>query len=191
MTKDDLKSRVKTVLNEYGGDLALSISDDNVKLANYIEQALDDAVAVLSKEGAVINPKDCETEVTSSNKLAWVDMPEDFLSLISLKLDLWERDVNHLSPLNSAEYKRSQNKYTKPGNNSPICYSLGEGMIYCEPIGDNVETFMYNAKLGGKFYGNENAANAVVYMAASLVLAYFEDDNGKNRLAELASLYLK
>lgn len=190
MKKEDLASRVKTVLNEYGSDLALSISDDNVKLTNYIDQALDDAVVVLSKEGVAINPKYVKVEVVSNNQDSWVDKPEDFISIISIKLDTWERSVTRLSPLNSAEFKRSENKYTKPGKNSPICYSNGDGMIYCAPTGDNV-AFMYNAKLGESFLGDENAANAVVYMAASLVLAYFEDDNGKNRLAELASLYLK
>lgn len=174
------------MLNEYGADLTLSISDDNVKLDNYIEQALSDAVAMLATEGRTINPK----SISISAESGMYSLPDDFVSVISVELPEWNVAATRIVGKNTPEYRRAKNIYTPPGVNTPICYREGAATFVCVPSGGDAK-MLYNATLVDTFSGDDKTADAVAYMAASLVLAYFEDDNGKNRLAELAMLYLK
>lgn len=188
MDKQTLVARVRTVLNEYGSDFNFSISEDNVKLDNYIAQALPDAVEMLSAEGKMINPKTANVSVDTG----LITLPDDFVSLISVKLATWYIAATYIAEKGSPEYRRAMNTYTPPGLNTPICFRESGNTVAVRPAtATDTAILLYNAKLEETFNGDSKAADAVVYMAASLVLAYFEDDNGKNRLAELATLYLK
>lgn len=185
MNKTELISMVRTVLNEHGEELALSISDDNVKLNDYIDRALPDAVAKLAVDGKRINPK----SLNSTIDYGVVEVPEDFISLAEVKLTTWKIPVVSVVEPYSPEYRRAMNRYTAPGAFSPICLRDGDNFKLL-PTG-NVERFVYNATLGDEFYGDARAASAVVYMAAALVCSYFEDDAAGQRLSEQAMTFLK
>lgn len=185
MTKAELASMVRTVLNEHGEELSLSITSDNVKLNDYINRALPDAVALLSVGGRWINA----TEHTPTISDGVFVLPEDFLSVIVLKLKNWRIPVTDITEVGTPEYRRAMNEFTAPGVHSPICLRAGGDKVKCLPAGE-CEMFIYNAMLGENLNGDDKACKAVAYMAAALVCSYFEEDNGKQRLSELAMSFL-
>lgn len=180
MERSELVNRVKTILNEAGEDVTLSIADDVLSLTDYIERALPDAVAVIAKEGLKINP----TSLTSISD-GKVALPDEFLSIIEVKLDNWNIALTGVEKKGSLAYRRAMNQYTAPTRNNPICFREGANSIVCLPKGD-IDVFLYNAALGETFNGDEVAANAVAYMAASMVLSIFGDDAGAARLKNIA-----
>lgn len=185
MTKEELIGMVRTVLNEHGEELSLSIADDNVKLNNYIERALPDAVALLSVGGKWVNPK--AYTVTIENGV--FVLPDDFLSLVVLKLKNWKNPVIDIIEVGSPEYRRAMNEFTAPGVHSPACLRKENDKVQCLPHGE-LELCVYNAAFDGTLLGDDKACKAVAYMAAALVCSYFENDAGKQRLSELAMSFL-
>lgn len=191
MTRTDLKLMVRTVLNEYGENYTFSLElGQDAHLDDYIERALPDAVALLATDGKWVNPK----SVTPTTEDGLFVLPEDYLSLIVVKLKEWNIPQTRLVEAGSPEYRRAFNKFTEPGINSPVCLRYGNDKMKCLPAGE-METFVYNAMLAdgeySDFNGDEKACKAVVYMAAALVFSYFENDSGKQRMSELATLYMR
>lgn len=185
MTKGELVNMVRTVLNEHGEDLAFSVADDNVKLNDYIDRALLDAVTGLAVEGRAINP--VSTVLTSSADV--YSLPNDFVSLVKAKCRDWACVATRIVEPTEAEYRRALNTHTAPGKNAPKCLRDGINTIKFLPVGTLTE-FIYNASLGETFNGSERACKAVVYMAAALVCSFFEDTAGMQRFMELSKLYV-
>lgn len=180
MTRSELVNRVKTILNEVGGDVQLSIADDLLSLTDYIERALPDAVAVLAKEGMNINPASL-TSISDGK----VTLPAEYLSLVEVKLKNWNIALTGVEKKGSLAYRRAMNTRTAPTANNPICFREGANTIVCLPKGE-IDTFLYNAALGDNFNGDEVAANAVAYMAASMVWSIFGDNAAAERLKTIA-----
>lgn len=187
MNRSELVDMVRTVLNEHGEDLTFSIADDNVRLNDYINRALPDAVVSLAVDGRAINPA---TETMTANAEGTYTLPDDFVSLVKAKLSNWVGVATKVIEPTEPEYRRAMNTYTAPGVNNPVCLRDGISTIMFLPQG-TVKEFVYNATLGEAFNGNERACKAVVYMAAALVCSYFEDNAGMQRLAEMAKMYVK
>lgn len=196
MTHEDLVTRIKDVLNEHGEPFGLSIADDTMLLGDYIPVALSDAVAMLGAKGYRVNVKSGSvnaaiplglTPVTPSNV---IDIPEDFVRLLWMKAAAWKRAVTSLTEMGSPEYVLAMNVYTAPGINSPVVYRDGDTMVAL-PFKEDVIDYEYNATYDGAVLNaDEKMAKAVVYMAAALVMAFFENDNGKQRLSELAMSFV-
>ena len=51
MTHKEIIDKVRSILNEHGGDDAVSIGTDRVLLGDYIESAVPDAVIMLAQKG--------------------------------------------------------------------------------------------------------------------------------------------
>lgn len=185
MELDVLKSRVKAILNEEGEDIALELSDDTVMLGDYIDRALPDAVAMLSTEGKAVNPK--SASVSADNK-GVISLPPDFISLVEIMATSWGRALSSTTPVNSPVYRRAMNPRTAPAKYSPICYRKGGNSLVALPVG-SITSFVYNAALGTDFLGDEVAATAVCYMAAALVMSYFENEAAAQRLKNIAISY--
>lgn len=212
MTHADIVDKVKSILNEHGEVDAVSISDDRALLEDYINVAIPDAVIMLAQKGYRVNV------VSFSNIEGWGDVFsedlifEDFISLILAQSPSWRKDVTKLTDINSPEYKMSQNPYTAPGYNNPIGYSEVGGSLVFLPDMDKVEkpvkiNGFYNANYNpykadaetGEMVVDENyelkadpkEATAVCYMTAALVLGMFGDDQGKQRLSDIATNMLQ
>ncbi len=191
MTHKEIIDKVRSILNEHGGDDAVSIGTDRVLLDDYIESAIPDAVIMLAQKGYRVNVVNC-TELYPEDLVF-----EDLISLIRISSQSWKKDVTKLTDINSPEYMMSQNPYTKPGPNNPIAYpEMGEGDIMVVP--DNVDgsaislNIMYNAKYNGvKLNAEPKEATAVCYMTAALVLGMFGDDQGKQRLSDISTNMLQ
>lgn len=190
MTHDALKSRVRDILNEHGGEDVLSISTDHVLLDEYIERCIPDAVVVLSNAGYRVNPKSITVGTMEDG---FILIPDDFISLLALRIQGWKRTVTEISGVDSNEYRWAMNGFTQPGVNGPMCYREGNKLFFLPVADDDIDFGEYNAVYDSEdgLKGDEQAATAVAYMAASLVMALFENDNAKKRLLDIAMEMVK
>lgn len=186
MTHQEIVDKVKSILNEHGEVDALSIGDDRVQLENYIAVAIPDAVVMLAQKGYRVNFY--ELDYISDGRIA---IPENFISLLCLKLDTWKKAVNRIVEVGSPEYLMAMNEFTKPGPNSPVCYRENDTLV-CLPIG-NIGIGAYNGTFdaGEGLEAEPKEATAVCYMTAALVLGMFGDDQGKQRLSDVATNMLQ
>ena len=193
MTHQEIVDKVQDILNEHGGENALSIATDRVMLDDYIKVAIPDAVTMLAVKGYRVNVK---TVVLPSKPIT------DYISLVSYKKPLWKKEVTKITERESPEYVMAQNEFTRPGVNTPIVFVNAEGDLEALPQPsvedirndqDVVKSYVsYNAKYDGQtLNAGEKEATAVCYMAAALVLGIFGDDQGKQRLSDISTNMLQ
>jgi hypothetical protein len=181
MSEDEIIKKVRDILNEHGGDDAISIATDRVLLEDYIKSAIPDAVVMLAQKGYRVNVHDFES--VDEGRIA---VPDNYISLLCLKLDTWKKAVNRIVEVGSPEYLMAMNEFTKPGPNSPVCYRENNTLV-CLPIG-NIGIGAYNGTFdaGEGLEAEPKEATAVCYMTAALVLGMFGDDQGKQRLSDIS-----
>lgn len=199
MTHQDIVDKVKSILNEHGKTDEISIGTDRVQLENYIAVAIPDAVVMLASKGYRVNAEDFSKRNSLNNS---IELPTDFISLISIKLGKWKRAVTKITEVGSPEYNMAMNAYTAPGVNSPMCYKNGYTLVCVPdlPVGSGYDTFKLECNVKYNPYDNngdvdplfsigaeEKEATAVCYMAAALVLGMFGDDQGKQRLSDVST----
>ena len=182
MSEDEIIKKVRDILNEHGGDDAISIATDRVLLEDYIKSAIPDAVVMLAQKGYRVNV--CKFGKIDDERIA---VPENFISLLCLKLDTWNKAVNRIVEVASPEYLMAMNEFTKPGPNSPICYREND-ILVCLPIGERIGVGAYNGAYDTAegLEAEPKEATAVCYMTAAIVLGMFGDDQGKQRLSDIS-----
>ena len=188
MNHEDIKQKVRDILNEHGGEDVLMISEDRVLLDSYIDVAIPDAVTLLANKGYRVNAK-VHNERTGDK----IVLPGDFVSVLKVKLDAWKRWVTKLTEVGSPEYNMAMNEFTTPGINRPMCYKDGNVLI-CLPEVTNEDTGVkdgftleYNALYNeGVLNAEPKEAAAVCYMAAAIVMGLFGDENAKKSISEVA-----
>ncbi|MBE6298528.1 MAG: hypothetical protein E7088_08650 [Bacteroidales bacterium] len=190
ITHDVLIGRIRDVLNEHEGDTLLEIAPDRILLDTYINRAISDAVTAIAAKGFRINERNIKEEpVTFSEKKNIYNLPNDFISLIEVKLTGWKLPVTAVTNKDEPKFRIAMNEFTPPGVFSPICYREGKCLV-CMPGGSDAEYINVNVAYNGQLNSDEREITAVVYMAAAFVMGYFENDNGKQRLSEIATNYL-
>lgn len=188
MTHKEIVDKVKSILNEHGEVDAVSIGEDRVLLEDYINVAIPDAVIMLAQKGYRVNVKTLENVDFEDDP---VIKDNDFVSLILVRSPQWKKKVTKLTDINSPEYVMAQNAFTRPGVHSPIVYLESYG-LHAIPSTDNA-TIIYNAKYnaGAGITAEPKEATAVCYMTAAFVLGMFGDDQGKQRLSDIATNMLQ
>lgn len=207
MTEQEIVSKVKAIMNEIGEEENLSLlSEDTVKIEEYIKSAIPDAVSVVQLNSPVrcVNKKVVQgkTGTADTEGRCTVELPDDYVSLIAIKLSQWRRACIVAFSMNSEEYKRQCNSYTKAGINKPVCV-LGynatgtkELWLYSVPKGAEftVDLFAYEARYnsadGIDLESNDPLAIAVCYMTASLVYSYFENKQTSDEMKSIAISYI-
>ena len=185
MSETEIIKKVRDILNEHGGDDAISIATDRVLLDDYIKSAIPDAVVMLAQKGYAVNKKKVSVSDRGDERAAG-----EFISLIGAKSSEWNKEVTKLTAMDSPEFIMSSNPFTQPGPNSPIVWwddVLGE--LFAKPWTDDKSvTFTFNKKYidGEGITAETKEATAVCYMTAALVLGMFGDDQGKQRLSDIA-----
>lgn len=185
MTHADIVQKVRDILNEHGSDNELSITTDRVLLDAYIDSAIPDAVTILAQKGYRVNV--CNE--TPGRNATGIVIPDDFISLLTVKFENWKKLVTKITEIGSPEYNMAMNIYTAPKANSPMCYRMGDFLV-CLPDGA-IEAFEYNAKYVNTLNAETKEATAVCYMAAALVMGMFGDDQGKQRLSDISTNMLQ
>lgn len=179
MNHEDIKQKVRDILNEHGGEDVLMISEDRVLLDSYIDVAIPDAVTLLANKGYRVNAKDFPDVLATS-------VPEGYISIVSLKLKSWNKAVTKEVVLGSPEYNIAMNGFTAPKANSPIVFVEGDRFVAL-PVGD-VERGEYNTEYVATegMNARPKEAAAVCYMAAAIVMGLFGDENAKKSISEVA-----
>lgn len=202
MTHKEIIDKVRSILNEHGEVDAMSIGEDRVLLEDYIESAIQDAVIMLAQKGYRVNVSYINKRDAANN----IVLPNDFISLVSIKLHSWNKAVTKITEVGSPEYNMAMNPYTAPGVNTPMCYKE-DNKLRCMPdvykaggfdafnLECNVVYNPYNSNGEIDDLASINAdpkeATAVCYMTAALVLGMFGDDQGKQRLSDISTNMLQ
>lgn len=200
MTQDEIIAKVRLIMNEVGADQVLSLlNEDLVKLDEYIGGCISDAVNIIAANSkfACVNKKSktfTDSDVKSyDNGSGYIVLPDDYISLIALKMDGWNRTVLNAAHGGSELALAQYNKYTRAGKNKPVCVlaESKEGKILeLYPVhGDSkVEMFLYEAKYSDGITGNpeEPISIAICYMCASLVYSIFENKATSEQMKAIA-----
>lgn len=193
MTEQEIITKVRAIMNEAGEEAKLSLlSEDTVKLDEYIKSAIPDAVNIIIANSPVrcVNKKLGPTSgvVSGDNGREYIILPDDYVSLIAFKLSGWKRMVAVLYPITSEEYKIQSNEFTRSGTHKPMCFlnysKTGQRILEYYAIGTAnptvVDTFVYEGKYeseeGIDLSTNDPLAIAICYMCASLVYSIFENE---------------
>ena len=197
MTVSEITAKVRAIMNEAGEDDNLHlISDDTIKLNEYIESVLSEAVnlVLLSAPMQYINVFSATAPVSNQDGIGIIILPADFLRLASIKFIEWKRGVNIVYPVGSEFYKIQRNPVTRSGINKPACafaHNKLNPVIECYPSG-TMEYFYYvksaltTANKGVELF-KDTLTPSVCYMCASLVYYIFENSNTGDRMKAIAT----
>ena len=201
MTEQEIVSNTKAILNEIGEEDNLSLlSEDTVKIEEYIKSVIPDAIGLVQMNSPVrcINKK---SGTITNQSLSPVDgkctvvVPDDYVSLIAIKLACWKRVCIVSHGMDSEEYRRQCNPVTMAGAYKPVCisgYDAGKRvlMLYSAKADTKLEMFYYEAKYssatGIDIDANEPIASAICYTVSSLVYSIFENKEMAQELRAIA-----
>lgn len=202
MTEQEIIDKVRVILNEAGEENTLTLlSEDTVKLSDYIRESIPDAVALVQKvcTHRSVNTKRTSPSVSASGYGCSFIKPTDFIRLNSVKMKSWKRACHMTYNVSSEEYKRQFNEFTKAGINKPLCFisSDSEGeklLLFPYRTDDTMDYFVYEAKYssdtGLSLSDCDPIALAVCYTTASLVYSIFENKSSADVMMQLATQYI-
>lgn len=202
MTEQEIIIKIKAILNEIGEEENLSLlSEDTVQIEEYIKATLPDAVNLVQMNSPIrcVNKKSGpeNNDITpNENGLCTIPVPDDFVSLIAVKLASWKRSCIVAFGINSEEYKRQCNPFTVAGSYKPMCIlgydNAGNRVLelYSSKSKTSIEMFVYEAKYssgnGIDIDINDPIAQSICFMAASLVYSIFENKEMAQEMKTLA-----
>lgn len=200
MTVQEITTKVRAIMNEAGAEETFSLlSEDTVKLSEYIENVIPDACNLVLSVAPVryINTKSASPQSTIVGGSTLIPLPEDFSRLAFVQLATWVRAVTEVLNINTEEYKVAKNQFTKPGVNKPLCFFSYNGTdeaLECMPSG-TLSQFIYVPTISTK----EEAVTTikqelflpVCYMVASLVYNIFENQPMSNNMKAVVMELLK
>lgn len=201
VTKEDIISKVKAIMNEIGEDTNESLLDeDTIRIDEYIESCIGDALSlVILNSVNPVNPKKCTLSATGNGDgSGYVILPDDFVKLLSFRMNGWKRAVSEAYPLESETAKEQGNIYSRGTKSKPVCvlsYSPeGKKTIEYYSVdkdGNNeISVFVYESSYDENSDINMNASSvefkALCYMTASLVYSIFESPNTAREMQKTA-----
>ncbi len=205
MTAEELRLKVRQIINETHDDSAVSLlSDDTRSIDEHIVALLPDAVLWIQKNkgrGAV-NIKSVVDTVIKDNGdgTGEILLPEDFVDIISLQMDGWQRPCTLLLPSGSALAAAQCDKYTRAGVCNPVCVDAfngyGQRVICYYSLPQDKEpkllSLLYEARYNPNegLTGNDEALHkAVAYQCAAMLYNIFERHDCANSLMAVALSY--
>lgn len=203
MTEQEIIAKVRAVLNEIGKEENFTLlTEDTVKIDEYIKSSIPEAVLLVQQNSPVrcVNKKSGVGTVDAlsvENGASILPLPDDFVSLIAVKLSSWRRICASMHDMNSEEYKWQCNSYTVNGVNKPVCiYGYASNgvqslLLYPSDASNPIlEMFVYEARYssadGLGLEDGDPLLGAICYMAASLVYSIFENENSAKALRAIA-----
>ena len=188
---EELVKRVRVLVNEVGDDVSVSLlSDDARSFDKSIETLLPQAVSLVQKNKAqgkrvnarCVSPGNAEFHDNGDDS-GYMAVPRDFVSVLSLKLDCWERECTILYPVISRQAACQASPHIRAGACRPVCVegtdSAGNRVVNLYPFkGEAVlERFVYEASFDAKagLDGYDSGMDdAVAYQCAALLYNMFE-----------------
>ncbi len=200
ITESELVKKVRTLLNEAEEDSVSLITDDTLLLDRHISALLPEAVLFvqMNKVQGVLNPKtiaDCPVVDAGDGGVVLL-LPDDYIRLISLKLDSWKRPCTKSYPVGSVVAALQSDKYLRTGNFSPVSVegvdAAGHLTLALYPSGSSpiVDSFVYEARYNastGIAGGDDSLIKAVAYQCAALLCNVYEKHDTANVFQSLAA----
>lgn len=205
-----LVEKVRLLINEPCDDVIITaLSEDTRRLSDTIKVLLHDAVFFVQSNKAygVLNPAVYEPATNdiknNGDGTGEILLPTDFVSLLRLQLEGWQRPCTLLYPANAAVALAQSNVNTRAGVCKPVCVSgvNSDGKpVVCyyslpadaEPV---VKSFVYEALFDEEKGLNCEASNplllAVVYQCVALLYNMFERRESANAFMSLAMSWCK
>lgn len=198
MDKESVIGKTRTIMNETGADETLALlSEDTVKLDQYIESVIPDAINMLSAMEAIdpmMLPLGSGSTASVSGGCSVIAIPEDYIRFGAVRLSGWKREAQTCFPYGGDEYKIQHNEVTTSGVSKPSCvyaFSASGRCIECFPSGDLVY-FKYVKRtdtnnVATALSGMDNRlSGALCYVCAHLVYNIFEMPEQGKRMLEIA-----
>ena len=205
ITNDELRLKVRQIINEMYDDSAVTLlSDDTRSIDKHIAALLPDAVLWIqrNKGWGSLNPKNAiEAKIKDNGDgTGEIVLPEDFVKLISLKMEGWQRPCLQMFPSESAVAAAQHNHYTRAGHCRPVCVESynGDGRVvlsyYSLPKESEpqITELLYEARYNPDegLSGCDIALHkAVAYQCAAMLFNVFERRDCANSLMAIASAY--
>ena len=205
ITNDELRLKVRQIINEMYDDSAVTLlSDDTRSIDEHIAALLPDAVLWIqrNKGWGSLNPRNAIDAKIKDNGdgTGEIVLPEDFVKLISLKMEGWQRPCLQMFPSESAVAAAQHNHYTRAGHCRPVCVESynGDGRVvlsyYSLPKESepHITELLYEARYNPDegLSGCDIALHkAVAYQCAAMLFNVFERRDCANSLMAIASAY--
>ena len=198
MTKQGIIDKTRAIMNEIGEEEKLTLlSEDTVKLAEYIESVIPDAINLIAQDEnvsiALLNTGNMTSGGTSSEGCTVIPLPQDFLRFVSLRLSGWKREVQRISPFGSEDYKIQHNAVTRSGVNKPSCVFAHNRTGLCIECFPSVELQYFNYVKSMTDSSDDSLSNygeslmlAICYACAYLVYNIFEMPNVAEQMLKIA-----
>lgn len=206
MSTDELVERVRVLINEAENEGNISLlSVDTRSLDDSIKELLPQAVAFVQENkgrgAGRVNVRSIAAEDVSleydARGGARLQLPDDFVALVALRLNGWERSVNLLLPENSREAQWQYNSNTRGGCCRPAAIREqapdGSRQAFLVPCScsntPQLECFVYEALFDAAkgLLNNDSAmADAVAYECAALLYTVFERADAAHLFHSLA-----
>lgn len=212
MTENEIITKVKAIMNEIGEETSLTLlAQDTVRITEYIQSAIPDAVAYVQLHSPVrcVNKKEytgSSTLSADSDGFIRIVLPDDYVQLIAVKLSSWKRVANIAYSYGTQEYYAQANEYTRSGDYKPVVvegYKLVTSggsttgkktlELTSSATSPTLEMLLYEGKYVSADTGDvlplsltDPIALAVCYMTASLVYSYFENKTTADEMQRIA-----
>jgi len=150
----------------------------------FINSILDETAkkTLMSTPVHVIVPTDASTQTVTADsggdKIGYIQLPDNFLRLISLKMTDWEREVNFAITTYDPLYALQRNKYVRGGISKPvIAYSwrvisdASKRVLEYYSVDENhtIEKFLYVPETVAEEV-QSNLVDAMTWFCAGMVL---------------------
>lgn len=147
---NELIAEVRVTLDENASQSAyIQANRDNLELDEIIRAKLVEAARDITETGSVdsLEPEPMTTVVSANGHGGTLSVPEDFLRLVSLKMEGWDRSVTVVAGEGSDIELMQRNPYTRGTGTKPVCaYSRdanGNKVIEYFGASDKVEKVLY------------------------------------------------
>lgn len=199
MTRANIIKKVKVKLEEFSNfeNQSFVLGDDPLKkpLDSYIEETLDEATRevlmvvplwLLSKQAKSILPR---VRVIDDiyGRHGEIELPSDFVRLVNIKLNSWNREVNdglNLISHSHPRYKEQRNPATRGRLDKPVAVLCnGKMELYGAAAGDEIEYFAYIPETKAEEADN-SLVEFIVLNTAIKIMGIFDDIDGAKLLQE-------
>lgn len=121
---DDLVAEVRVTLDENAVQSSyLGANADNLELDGIIRAKLPEAARDVTEAAGVelLEPIQMATTVTTRDGGGVLSVPDDFLRLVSLRMEGWNRSVTVAAAEGSDIDRMQRNKYVRGTSTKPVC----------------------------------------------------------------------
>lgn len=195
MTTDEYINKVRAKIEEispFSSPTSFIAAEGDGEFANvnpinsYIEdslgQSVEEALTIVPLHLLSEDSASTTLQITKDNGVGNAELPTDFLRLVSVKVESWERKVTELISVTNPLYLLQQNPYTRGGYSKPIAAIVnGEGKKRIElySVSDEDEcALLYIPKLEADQVKSD-ISEYIVLLCAINVLTIFNQPTDK------------